>query len=395
MPELDDRLARARTDLLDGIDQPPLEQLTGRAGALRHRRHVTGAGAALVAVVAVAVLLVRPWAGSPAAEVPPAGATTPAGPVYADLGITINGLVREAPDLPGAIVDVEFIDSDHGYLITDERAFASTQDGGLTWQTHPLPGSARVTDLLLFPGGRLALPDGYLSDDGGQTWRVGSLQLSAVTTVGGNELLRLGSADALEVWSPDRGRRGQLTNGPPITVSWVADRPTADGIWWTGGVTRDGANRPALAHSADGGRTWTTERLDAPSGQARVSVLGRHAYAMVVGADRKLVAILHSADGGKTFTRTWTGDGPEPATLACDAVPLLDGRLLVTTTSQRWYVSTDDGATFTMADGGLPVVGSIHRTWAGYVAYDLFGPAPAGWAAFSSDGSTWRKLHVR
>ena len=40
------------------------------------------------------------------------------------------------------------------------------------------------------------------------------------------------------------------------------------------------------------------------------------------------------------------------------------------------------------------MVGPLRRTWAGYVAYDLFG-APAGWLAFSPDGSTWRKLHIR
>jgi hypothetical protein len=116
---------------------------------------------------------------------------------------------------------------------------------------------------------------------------------------------------------------------------------------------------------------------------------------VVLGADRALLAILHSTDSGGSFTLTRTRGTAEPATLAGEAVPLLDGRLLVTTTAREWYVSDDAGATFAEARGGLPVVGPLRRTWAGYVAYDLFGGEPAGWAAFSSDGSTWRKLHIR
>jgi hypothetical protein len=72
-------------------------------------------------------------------------------------------------------------------------------------------------------------------------------------------------------------------------------------------------------------------------------------------------------------------------------VPLLDGRLLVAGTDQRWYASADDGRTFTRAEGTLPAVGRLARTTAGYVAYDLFG---GGWAAYSPDGATWRKLQI-
>jgi hypothetical protein len=73
-------------------------------------------------------------------------------------------------------------------------------------------------------------------------------------------------------------------------------------------------------------------------------------------------------------------------------VPLLDGRLLVTGTDQRWYVSADDGRSFSQAAGSLPPVGRLARTDAGYVAYQLFSN---GWAAYSADGSTWRKLQIR
>jgi photosystem II stability/assembly factor-like uncharacterized protein len=174
----------------------------------------------------------------------------------------------------------------------------------------------------------------------------------------------------------------------------VAARPTADGAWWLGGVVT-GTNQPALAVSRNGGRTWSRVLLAAPNGRAQVSVLGSHAYAVVLGAEREIRAVLVSTDGGQTFTRTWTPGRAEPATLAGEAVPLLDGRLLVTTLSGEWYVSDVAVTEFSHADGNLPFVGALRRTWAGYVAYDLFGAEPAGWAAFSSDGSTWRKLHIR
>ena len=76
-------------------------------------------------------------------------------------------------------------------------------------------------------------------------------------------------------------------------------------------------------------------------------------------------------------------------------VPLLDGRLLAVSPgvddpeAGDWWLSSDDGRTFTQAKD-LPVVGRIDRTVAGYVANDFF----REYAAFSRDGATWRKLEV-
>jgi hypothetical protein len=209
----------------------------------------------------------------------------------------------------------------------------------------------------------------------------------------------------------------------PIAPCWAAARPTADNAWWIGGVSTGagstsvstggvstgaggaGAAYPAVAVSRDGGRTWQATTLPTsvggPVSTVQLSALGSHLYAIVLGPDRTIRAIFHSADGGRTFTRTRQVDPgtrpAEPATLAGEAVPLLDGRLLVTTDSGRWYASGDDGATFSQATGTLPAVGAVRRTWAGYVAYDLFGRSAqsAGWAAFSPNGTVWRKLQIR
>jgi hypothetical protein len=102
-----------------------------------------------------------------------------------------------------------------------------------------------------------------------------------------------------------------------------------------------------------------------------------------------LKAIYHSVGGARFAAVPDAGGRPE--TVAGEPVPLVDGRLLIASRS-HWYLSSDDGATFTKAEGNLPWVGRLARTRAGYVAYDLF---QSGWAAFSSDGSTWRKFPVR
>lgn len=406
---LDERLARSRTDLLDAIEQPPLERIGDRAAALRRRRLGVRAAGALCAVMIAAVLVVRPGAGGSATNPPVAG--QPSGnAVYTDAGITINGLadIARTLDVPGEIVDVEFTDSDHGYLVATcgtgpacAASFARTTDGGLTWAARelPTPAGGSVPDLVAFPNGRLVLAERgvlYTSADSGRTWqRAPQRDARRPARAEPGQLLRLrsGGADcrggAVEVWTPEYGYRGDLLRQPGIDVCWVAATATADGAWWAGGV-HDG--RAALAVSRDGGASWRAVPLNVSGGaiaSTQVAVLGSHAYAVVLGPQRTIRAIFHSGDGGLSFAPTRQGGTGEPATLAGDAVPLLDGRLLVTTTDNRWYVSADDGRTFLRAEGNLPAVARLARTSGGYVAYNLFG---GGWAAFSSDGSTWRKL---
>jgi photosystem II stability/assembly factor-like uncharacterized protein len=147
--------------------------------------------------------------------------------------------------------------------------------------------------------------------------------------------------------------------------------------------------QPAVATTRDGGRTWSPQVLPG-EGAARVTVMASHAYVVVtgVGAD-DLRAIYHSVDGGP-FNAVPDRRG-RPEEIAGEPIALLDGRL-VAVADGRWYVSDDDGETFTMAEGNLPVVGGLARTAAGYVAYDLF---HQDWAAFSTDGATWRKFPAK
>ena len=414
---LDRQLGDERARLFESIDQPPLDRITVRA-ARRRRHHRAARAAALLVVALAAILVVRPWA-APGDDPPPVADSSRTGPVYSDAGITINGLTGTGILLLGAqITDVEFSDPDHGYLLEKcppskpcPPRLARTADGGVTWTEARLPdGIGGELDLLPMPAGRLVLAVGdaaYVSDDEGRTWqRPPAASPGPARAAQPGQLLRQRFGDGpctgtVELWSAQHGRHGVLATQPPdLDVCWVAAVPAADGAWWVGGLR---AGSPAVAVTRDGGRNWIVTPLPAPGGgfrQVQVALLGEHVYAFVSGDTTSqgitaLRAIFHSADGGRTFTATRllqpADPAPVPALVAGDVVPLLDGRLLAAGTDHRWYVSADDGRTFTRAEGNLPAVGNLARTRAGYVAYDLF---RGGWAAFTADGSTWRKLQI-
>jgi hypothetical protein len=411
MPDLDDRLASSRAAVLDSITQPPLAAIRRRAAARRQRRAAAVAGGAVLAVAAATVLAVRPAAPAvpPTAPGAPAPADTASRPVYAADGITIDGLAGgDARPVPGRIAAVEFGDPAHGYLLTAcatgescRPTLYATSDAGRTWRERALPPWFSPDALIAFPGDRLVVEsatDALVSADRGNDWRTvpRAVDPSARSTVGPGGVLRLGRTPdgcggRLEVRGADDAARGQLASQPDLTVCWVAAAPASDGAWWVAGH-RDG--RAAVAVSRDAGRHWRTTTVDPAAGdrsRTTVAALGRHVWVAVTGDGGALRAIHHSGDGGRTFTVTRGADaaGAAPTQIAGDLVPLLDGRLLVAGRDHRWYVSRDDGATFTHADGSLPAVGSLVRTRTGYVARDLFN---AGWAAYSPDGAHWRKL---
>jgi photosystem II stability/assembly factor-like uncharacterized protein len=411
--DLDERLATGRQRLVDSIEQPPLAQITARAATLRRRRRAAELGGSLTAVLAVILLAVQwlhPTAGSPPGG--GHGSAAPA-PVWRGLGITLTGLPGTATELPGDVVDVQFADTDHGYLLTASCpsrgdcavGFAATVDGGQSWQVRALPAGMRGAPADHLPrlwaaASWVAVANGEaasVSTDGGATWTPVPATGTNVVSVPAGGLFWLDTGTGqVKVWLGEAGS-SPLYYQPPIVVRWVAPTRAGDGAWWAGGV--DSAGRAALAVTRDGGARWDAVPLaDAGPGayEVRVATLGRTVYAAVLGPPgprgtpyRQILAIYHSTDGGAQFRRTFTGG--VPGTVSGDLVPLADDRLLVAGSDRRWYVSADHGTTFDNAPD-LLAVGRIARTQAGYVAYDLLG---GGWCAFSVDGSSWFKLNVK
>jgi photosystem II stability/assembly factor-like uncharacterized protein len=411
--------------LLAEIAQPDLATVRRRAGALRRRRTVTRVGGlALAAIVAAGLVSLRPW-GSPDRSGPEVAATpSPSGgPVWSDaaLGLTVNGMIQSPADPRGEITDVEFVDADRGFAVVADctasdcrqLSVVSTADGGLTWAIYasrtPLPARlSAVPDLLAFGPDQLMLayPEPYYSADGGNRWwpaRASPSQSVAVIPAGAQLRVQLGpsggcGSGVVEVWVFEYGHRGDLAVQPPIAPCWTSGTPAADGSFWVGGMDRR-SGVPALAVTRDRGKTWQSPDLAGsaagalPGAWAQVSTLGAYAYAVVVGPNGQLGSIYRSVDRGERFTRTRDGASPatQPGSISGEAVPMLSGGLLIVGTNGTWYVSDDDGTTFRAANDEIPKAGRLVRTPAGYVALDLFG---TGWAAYSSDGATWRKLHL-
>jgi photosystem II stability/assembly factor-like uncharacterized protein len=401
---IDERLAGGRAALLATIEQPPLDRIGSRAAAIRRRRRQVRGGAALAVVALVALAVIRPGDG-PAPRVAQPPPEKP--PVYAGNGITINGLPDpgSAVNLPGAVVDVEFVDPEHGFAVSAcggehpancRPSLAATTDGGRGWTVRTFPPGVdrrERPELEVFDPRRLVITIGrlaYVSADAGQTWREFVVELHPAQMRAG-DLLRPGGAgtgcvDArVEVWSAEVGPRGRLTNQPALDACQIVPAGNGGRTWWVGGAS---GGQAAVAVTHDGGATWQPQPLPA-GGTARVAALGSHVYAFVLDPSGRLGAVFHSADRGASFDPT--GTTALPAGVAGDPVPLLDGRLLVAGPDGHWWVSKDDGRTFVRGGGNLPMVGRLARTAAGYVAYDLF---HAGWSAFSTDGSTWRKLDL-
>jgi hypothetical protein len=404
VPDLDNRLARSRAALLDQIDQPPLADVRRRARGIRRRR-AAAAGATVLALLGVIGISARPWQHD---TIPSVTATAPpsSAPVYQGGDIKVTGLLPDPVlSLDGEIGDVEFADRDHGIVAVGcDKAcppLASTADGGLRWQeVAQSPSGAGPTDVIAFPGGRWLLhgADLYWASADGARWRM--VTPPAETTraaIGPGELPRVDQPGGqVSVLNADLGPLGPLAHQPDLTARWVAPAATADGAWWVGGLR---GTAPAVAVSHDAGRSWKTTTLPGPvdpTDAVAISTLGSEVYAVARSEAGEVVGIYHSADSGGSFEATYlsaaTGGAQTPRPFAGDPVPLLDGRLLLVQpngTPSSWWVSADAGRTFAPAVG-LPAVGLIRRTYAGYVAYRLFD----SWTAFSTDGSNWQKLQV-
>ncbi|MER7275283.1 sialidase family protein [Dactylosporangium sp. NPDC000244] len=396
--ELASRL-RAERDRLD-IEQPPMEVIAARAAALRRRRLAARTGAAAIAA------LVAAGVGAVALDrrdhpAPTAAASDPAAVWSAD-GITITGLPHLPADLPGTVRDAEFLDADHGFLLTADGSgtwISRTADGGRSWSTVRSPIAGRP-ELITIPGGAVLVGPGpahprAATSDGVQ-WNTDNAPVGPAAPLTGNSRLiaLAGDACGAPTGSITKTDLAPVPQQPPLAVCWRSRVQAGDGSWWVGGRAADGS--PAVAVSRDGGVSWEPHVFPGfpANASARAAMLGRTVFAAIVAPQEaaatpeRLLAVATSTDGGASF------EAPHPtagqATIGGDLVPLSDGRLLIVDGYGHWLVSEDGGASWVRLEG-LHQTMRLARTEAGYVAYQM----TTIYTAFSVDGVTWQKLDAQ
>jgi hypothetical protein len=310
----------------DAVFQPDFEVIRGRARRLRRRRRLLAAGAA-------ALLLVGGFLAY--AETRTDRAVLPAVTTADVTGIVATG----AKELYGVHKDCQFC---------DVELYASA-DTGATWQRRtppPAPPELNGTprEAALFPLGRHALlwrensypiaePAGtpgiepaeaadipmmlerrlWLSLDGGRTWRRPTVSTSPVASVADGftalDCILIGRRRPCPLYAvdPSSGTIAPLATQPSgitITSQWsfLNTVPLGSGLWIPG---LDPATRkPAVAASADGGRTWHTTVFTAGETAAGDHPYARDFPAIAAGADGLAYAVIHRAEEQVTSYRT-------------------------------------------------------------------------------------------
>ncbi|GGR70262.1 hypothetical protein GCM10010252_05560 [Streptomyces aureoverticillatus] len=363
-------------------------------------------------------------------------AGAPAGGAASRAGESAGVRVPSAPGLPGTAYDIGFAADGSGFTLLAEcsrrrcRQHVGVLDGGAkAWRRgrSPLPDVTGDRGLsaglaVLGPGRaliregaeRAEVPDRtWFTRDGGRTWRRGSAR--AVGTTAGvapggtlvQECLERDRSDPndcvrerLLAVSPRTGRHHVLAHQPPLKgpLGQAGDIP-GSGLFVSGADPRTGV--PALARSADGGRTWQRARLSGPGKDGPVFrvVAGRRGlYATQRGevsppAKNGLVTIHVSTDEGLTWTRIWRyregRERTEPRTLVGDLLVADDSSLTVHGEDGSWR-STDGARTFGRVTAREPSGAATH-TPAGWLWRDSFGK---GRFRISADGVRWAEFRV-
>jgi photosystem II stability/assembly factor-like uncharacterized protein len=382
MPDLDSKLTAMGTRLRDSVRTPDIVDVIEHSNRRTARHRTQLITVVLVALVAMAVPLLR--AGVHDQQQPAAKAPTP----------------EQRLDWSRM---VDFFDTTHGFSVLVHcpemghcAGTLQVTEDGRTWRRANLPrdGSFVIAGVL-GPKALLvdSLPDNlrWFSDDAGDTWQhVSRLPEGTTDSIPAGAMLEIKCTvladgdcqqDRVLVVSPATGKVAALATQPPIYAEYSQRIPDADGTWWVFG-TASGA--PALAASRDQGRSWQVSALpsieSATSRSREVKVFAGPGalYAVVVdvpdNGDLRMTAILRSTDAGGTWESTWKAeDGRQPATIVGDLQVLADGKLLMHSSSyptDKVYTSTNAGRTFI---GGVTGTAAGIPLWtnAGYLTAPL------------------------
>lgn len=401
-------------ELFDGAvgTPPPSRLMAGDVYAAGRRRHRLRTASATAAAVLAGVLMVggglllpgRMNHSLPPADAPSTAATPADEPIQwagahdAD-HLYLSHMACPAGDCPKTTVQLR-----------------GSRDGGETWTDRGEPfdtfglavagPETLVSSRHVEAGGRRTLA---VSIDGGSTWRL-PREEAAVDTVPAGWLVTCwaASGEPCTLWTvhPDGDRRAPLRHQPALVANPddLLPQRAGDRIWVRGNDPVTG--RPAVAVSADAGRTWSVQVFaDAPGCHpegcwpAELATGGSHAYVLAVGESARAVYRLTESGGwqpvsGVDRVPVERRDAPTPSFVArdgthvlCETVSQPDGR-----DGCRFWAGRD-GTYQPVELTGLPAtVYPIRRTPDGwfftysYTDRRLFG---------STDGWTWSALSAR
>ncbi|TCO53037.1 sialidase family protein [Actinocrispum wychmicini] len=374
MPDLDTQFTSLRRALSESTRQPDMRDVIERARRRTARRRTQLVTVVLVALVAIAVPLLRKTSDSAPA-----------------VGPTIDAVVPPVNSPPF----FSFYDSTHGVAMWSScggcaNDVLQTTEDGRTWQTKRLPSGRSIEatgslwalgprSLLFITGG---LPQKrWFSKDDGTTWQevpaesqgtIPAIPPGGILAYGCYQVTKETCPQRVQVIRPDSGTVATLAGQPPFRVATTQQFADAAGTWWVNGV--DDAGIWMVASSRDNGRSWQTGKLDMALPDLSLPYLttGPDAvYATLIdqgSIDPTLLAVFRSTDGGRTWEHTWRGPGDAQPQIVLHPPVVQDGKLTYVSSGVT-YVSDDGGKSFHKSD--IEPRGSV-LIRDGYLRYPIF-----------------------
>ena len=242
---------------------------------------------------------------------------------------------------PVVVAYVGRLDADFGWVVGNTSTadppwnLYVTRDGGATWQTSTPPGLGSSADGIRFAdrdhGAYAVDRKVYLTVDGGSTWTSSTVPCPPGSKIGSTDMLdgqriwaaTLSSEDRkMELWATtDGGATWSLRlSGKSDQLRLFTFVSETEGWGELGTIVAGRIKDPRLAHTLDGGRTWTSASLPLPADHQSLAVIP---LPPVVSGSRLLLflspdksaagatgnvalVLLSSDDGGASWTLTST-----------------------------------------------------------------------------------------
>jgi len=424
----DENFAGLREYADNAVRQPDFAVVRQRAGRVRRRRAVASSVTAAVAALAATGL------GYAAVAGPQTAVPTPSVSVQTDPGWPrVNNVVATGSAALYAVYercrdcDSELYASDDAGVTWQRRtvppmaedagvprsaAIVSLGRGVLAWRDYrvlTLPGLRDLSSPQPSSSGSASLGRLWTTVDGGRTWRHGVVDPKPVAAVPAGTrpvdcaLIGQGSPCRVYAVDPVDGGFAPLADQPSgITVSadWTGqtDVPLGAGLWVPG--LDPATQKPAVASSSDGGRTWRTHVFTAgvPAETVDGSIAAMYLPTVAAGPDGTAYALTHRADLRMDSYRTIDGgvtwrSGASVAEVPDAGFVTTDGAHVVKT-GQQFRVSRNGGGYQPVTLPGYPddlrqlTQVTSHQAAGCYLVFSI------SRLFISADGWTWRQVNL-